>query len=249
MNYQGKCTKCRKRKDCKVPCAFVDEILKQDNPSLFEIANHAENITIVYPPNHKEVRDSTIRTGIDDKAGHNKIDSIFSTDNENPFAFFNPELKQTGVFIQRVIFGKDWNTISQLYESSIDHVQKLYHKAHTRMIKALELVDGHQNMMDKAQYSLKVNEEATGKLPNYQKWFIMNKCLGMMPADIAEFEGVKRENVTSKIRYCADRLKTGRLTFLDPTPEEIEASQKRIDKKALCDGAGQVKRRERKRHT
>ncbi len=98
-------------------------------------------------------------------------------------------------------------------------------------MKALELSDQHLNILDMAKHALKVNEEATGKLPNYQRWFLMNKCLGLMPADIAELEGVKRVDVTSKIRYCADRLKTGSLTFLDPTPEQVAESRKRIDEK------------------
>ncbi len=113
MNDQGKCQKCRKRKDCKVPCAFVDEILKQDNPASVERTSHAENMTMVYPPNMREIRESNVRAGTIDKAGQHKVDGIFSSDNDKAWTEFDAELKQTSVFIQKVIFGKDWQTIAQ----------------------------------------------------------------------------------------------------------------------------------------
>lgn len=235
MDYQGKCSKCRKRKDCKVPCAFVDEILKQGNPQLFERTSYSENLTMVYPPNKLEKRESNMRAGARDKVGHQKVDGIFSDENDKAWAEFDADLKQTNVFIQRALLGKSWKEIAQLYETTTDHAQKLYCKAHKRMLKALELSDSHQTKLDKAKHALKVNEQATGKLPKYQKWFLMNKCLGLMPTDIAELENVKRVQVTSKIRQCADRLKTGNLTFLDPTPEQVDESQARIDKKRARD--------------
>jgi hypothetical protein len=63
----------------------------------------------------------------------------------------------------------------------------------------------------------------------------MPRTSGVMPADIAELEGVSRINATSKIRYCADRLKTGQLTFLDPTPEQVAESKARLENKAARD--------------
>ena len=192
--YQGLCAKCRKKTGCKIPCAPVESILREDNPAIYERVDHRHERTILYSSgdNGKMVRESTTRGFARDKAAHQKIDALFSTDSDSPFADNNPKLKQTAIFIHRLLLGESYEEIAEQFNTTADHAAKLYHKAKVRILKALELCDKHQSIIDKAEYALKVGEEATGKLPKYVKWFLMAKCLGLSPHDIARLEGTTR---------------------------------------------------------
>ena len=236
--HQGLCVKCRKKTGCKVPCAPVEAILSGDNPAIYERVDHRHDRTILYSSgdNGKMVRESTTRGYARDKAVHQKIDALFSTDSENPFADYNPKLKQTAIFIHRLLLGQSYEEIAGQFNTSVDNARKIYHKAHTRILKALDLCDKHQSIIDKAEYALKVGEQATGKLPKYVKWLLMAKCLGLSPHDIARIERTTQRVVSTKIRYAYDRLITGEQTlFPEVTPEEIEAAKARIEKKRASD--------------
>lgn len=233
--FKGMCEKCRKRKGCKVSCAPVEMILRDGNPEVFEKTNYKHNAIMLFPADRNERRESTLRAGARDKQAHNKIDAIFSTDGETAFCLNNPQTDKTTVFIYKVFNGFSFQDIATMLDKPVDNVRVLFHKAKERILKALDLCDTRSDVISKAEYSLQVNEQATGKLPKYQKWFLMNKCLGLTPAEIANLEGTNRTNVTAKIKYCADRLKTGDLIFLDPTPEQIRESQERIEKKRARD--------------
>lgn len=104
-----------------------------------------------------------------------------------------------------------------------------------RILKALELCDKHQSILDKAEYALKRGEQATGKLPKYVKWFLMAKCLGLSPTDIARLEGTTRASVSPKIRYAYARLITSEITLFEVTPEEVEVARDRLEKKRARD--------------
>jgi len=65
----------------------------------------------------------------------------------------------------------------------------------------------------------------------------------MLPREIAEMDGADIKNVCSKIKYVADRVITGRITFLNPTDEEVKQAQQRIDQKAKLDAACKRRRR------
>lgn len=237
-DFKGICDHCRKKAGCKVPCAPVEVILKEDNAAIYERVDYRNNLTILYESgdNGKMIRESTKRGFARDKAVHHKIDALFSTDAESPFANYSPKLKQTAIFIHRLFLGESYEEIAQRFNTTPDHAQKIYHKAHTRILKALDLCDKHQSIIDKAEYALRAGEEATGKLPKYVKWFLMAKCLGLTPVNIAKLEGTTRGIVSPKIRMAYDRIITGNLKlFPEATPEEIEAANARIEKKRVKD--------------
>ncbi len=233
--FKDLCARCRKRDACNVPCAFVEKILKEGNAGIFEKIDRKANAVMVYPANKKEVRESTMRAAARDKVGQQKIDAIFSTKSDNPFAHYDPKLRQTSVFIYKVLLGFNYQEIADIFEVTPENIRKIFHKAKRRILKALELCDQNQTRLDKIEHILSVNQEATGRLPKYQKWFLMNKLLGMSSSEIAEFDGTTSATVAAKIRVCADRLVTGNLTFLDPTDDDIKAAQERIEKKRQRD--------------
>ena len=233
---KGYCARCKKKTNCCIPCAFVESILSDGNPGIYERCDNRNGLTILYPvANDKEIRETTIRSAGRDKAYQHKVDGLFSTDSENPFASYQPKLRQTDVFILKVLLGYSYEEIAFRLDSTVDNVHKIYHKAKTRILKALDLLDQHQNALDMADHALKVNGEATGKLPKYQRWFLMNKALGLTPAQIAEIEGTTRRVVSPKIRYCYDRLIAGELTLFEVAPAEIEAARERMEKKRARD--------------
>ena len=200
----------------KSPCAPVEYILKEDNAVIYERVDHRNNRTILYASddNSRMIRESTMRGYARDKAAHNKIDGLFSTDAESPFANYSPKLKQTAIFIHRLLLGESYEEIAARFNTTADNAAKLYGKAQARILKALDLCDQHQSIIDKAEYALQAGEEATGKLPKYVKWFLMAKCLGLTPVDIAKLEGTTRGIVSPKIRYAYDRLITGEMKLI-----------------------------------
>lgn len=234
-SFTGMCGKCCHRKACKAPCAFAEQILKEGNPALFERTNHRENITMLYRANKKELRETTLRDCGRDRTWQNRVDEIFSTANKQAFAIDRPKRKQTGVFIYRVLLNYSYEDIASIYGTSVDNVQKIFWKAKERILKALELCDTRKAKLERVELLLSQNEAATGRLPKYQKWFLMNKTLGMLPAEIANFESVKPQRVTAGIKLCADKLKTGEMVFLNPTDEEVEVSRQRLDRKRQRD--------------
>jgi hypothetical protein len=80
--FKGMCAKCKKRKICKVPCAFVEKYLKHDNRKPFE-RDIEDGKTILYP-HWREVHESVLTYEYDD-SGKPKHSNVFSTESESPY--------------------------------------------------------------------------------------------------------------------------------------------------------------------
>lgn len=241
MNHQNMCQNCRKRRSCKTPCAFVDEILKQDNrPQHYEYnakGLHGETITVCRSKNHRhEVNESGLdyMHSVDiDGEGWNGDDKVtpFHTDAESPWADFQPTLNQTTVFIKRFFQRMTYEAIADDLEVSVAACMSHYQHACDRMVEALKLADMKEATIAKYKLALERSEKATGKLPKYMKWLLMNKVFDLTVGDIAELEGTTSNIVASKIRVAYDRLVTGEYQLLEPAPDQIEAAQLRMAKK------------------
>ena len=83
-------------------------------------------------------------------------------------------------------------------------------------------------------------EERSGNMPKGQKYFLLNKLFGLRPSEIAEMEGVDKNNssVRQLIIRVSDQVKAGEINFIECTPEESEKAKARLD-------AQRQKRRER----
>ena len=245
MNNDGMCQKCRKRASCKTPCAFVDEILKQDNRPQFHEVNarglNGEAITVCMSHNHRhEVNESNLdyMHAVDtDGEGWESDDkkTPFTTEADSPWADYQPTLNQTTIFIKRLLQGMSYEDIADELELSVDLVRSYYHSAKNRMIEALQFADSRNKTIAFWENTQKRSEKVTGKLPKYMKWMLMHKVFDLSIQEITELEGAGKNDAASKIRWAYDRLVTGEYVLLDPTPEQIEAARQRIEKKRARD--------------
>lgn len=231
MSDQTMCQKCRKRRTCKTPCAFVDEILKQDNRTVFERTE--DDIAVVYPQ-WREVQESVLRREYDDTGKQDEYE-VFNTEADLPWMSTEYQLDRTHVFIMLVFKGWSWDDIAIALDTDSEQVRHLYKDSVKRLLKALEVMDKRQAVVDDVQSRLAISEKATGKLTKTQIWFLLNKVFGLLPREIAEMEGANIKTVCARIKDVYDRVVTGDVIFTDPTPEQIEAAHQRIEKKRARD--------------
>jgi len=73
-------------------------------------------------------------------------------------------------------------------------------------------------------------EERSGSLPKGIRWYLMQKCLGVLPSEIAEMEGLKGSStVRQLIIRVSDKLRAGEIRLIESTPEEAAAAKKRLE--------------------
>jgi len=72
-------------------------------------------------------------------------------------------------------------------------------------------------------------------MPKTHRWFLLNKVFGLLPREIAEMDGASIKTICARIKDVSDCVMIGRLIFMNPSPEQIEAAQQRIDKKRQRD--------------
>jgi DNA-directed RNA polymerase specialized sigma24 family protein len=223
------CPKCSHFKSCRTPCYPVGEQLRRDNLAVFEKSytdpETGQTTTILFSRS-RELPESDLPQ--DDGKTASEYPKAFSTENENPFAGFTPNLKQTGIFVDRFFHGFSYADLATKYEMSKDTARKTYHNAIKRLLEILKAMDGDKRL-DLSQYRKQV-EERSGKLPKGQKWFLLNKLFGIMPSEIAEMEGLQGSSVVRQlIIRVSDQLRAGEIRLIDTSPEESAAAKKRLD--------------------
>jgi hypothetical protein len=152
----GICQKCRKRKGCKVPCAPVEQYLRQDNLTAFQknaIGKHGEEIRIAMPRSREQQR--SCMSGGSDSAGDPRLSTkeamAFSTENENPFRHYEPNHRQTSVFIKR-FFGKwSYEDIAVAHGISTRAAHSLYYAGAKRLLSVIIEMDSVNKMAPEEQ--------------------------------------------------------------------------------------------------
>jgi hypothetical protein len=239
-NYQGMCAKCSHRKSCKTPCAFVEQILKQDNRQpFFEYRGKDLNDQPIIVAKSKNWRHETNETNLDQYgkayAGDKPEQTPFNTDADNPFANYKPKLNQTEVFINKFFLGRSYDDIAAELAVNVDTVVSMFHHAQQRMIQALKFADDRQKTIDYYKSLLERNEKSFGKLPKGQRWFIMNRVIGLTVPEIAELEGATAHRVNNGIKDVSDRMKSGNLIWLECSDQDRQAARQRIEQKRARD--------------
>jgi hypothetical protein len=149
----GICEKCQKRAKCKKPCRPVELHLREDNLTAFQkngIGKHGEEIRIAMPRSREDQR-SSLSTGHNkngDPRTSTKDAQAFSTENENSFMHYEPNFKQTSVFLQR-FFGKwSYEDIAQANDLITPHAaMALYHAAAKRLLAVIMEMDAVRKAM------------------------------------------------------------------------------------------------------
>jgi hypothetical protein len=72
----------------------------------------------------------------------------------------------------------------------------------------------------------------SGELPKGQKYFLMSKVFGLLPSEICEMEGLKKNDNTVRqlIIRISDQLKAGEIRLIDATPQEAQEAKERLDR-------------------
>ncbi len=155
---------------------------------------------------------------------------VFSTENESPFASFKPQLKQTGIFIDRFFNNASYKDLAVKYDISRDAAIKIFYAATKRLMEIIEALDGKKDLRNLDHWKKQV-EKRSGSLPKGQRWFLLNKLFGLRPSEICEMEGLDKKNSTVRqlIIRVSDQLKAGEISLIDCTPEESEAAKARLD--------------------
>jgi hypothetical protein len=154
---------------------------------------------------------------------------VFNTDAESPFAEFTPNLKQTGVFIDRFFHKLSYKELATKYEIYDDNALKTFHNAVNRLLEILKAMDSDRRL-DMTHYQKQI-EERSGRLSKGQRWFLMNKLFGLMPGQIAEMEGIKKGSsaVRQLIIRTSDGIRSGEIRLTDCSENEAAEAKKRLD--------------------
>jgi len=62
-------------------------------------------------------------------------------------------------------------------------------------------------------------------------WYLLNKLFGLRPSEIAELEGLDKNNssVRQLIIRVPDQLKAGEISLIETTPQESANAKARLD--------------------
>jgi hypothetical protein len=230
------CPKCSKYESCKSPCYPVKQLLAEDNLSVYEKSVTKENgqrVSIVFARS-REAQQTMLSSG-KDKRGDPRLSNIeqqaFSTENGTPFSSFKPELKQTGLFIDRFFHNFTYKDLAVKYDMSATTARKTYFNAVNRLIEVLEAMDKGEVSTKQVDFWRQKVEERSGSLPKGQKWYLLNKLFGLRPSEIAEMEGLDKRSssVRQLIIRVSDQLKAGELSLLEVSPEESAEAKARLD--------------------
>ena len=164
----------------------------------------------------------------------------FSTENENPFVSFKPNLKQTGIFVDRFFHNFSYDDLAVKYEMTADTARKTYHNSINRVLAIIHAMDTGEVPTKQVDFWKQKGEQRSGSLPKGQKWYLLNKLFGLRPSEISEMEGLdkKSSSVRQLIIRVSDQLKAGEISLIETTPQESSNAKARLD-------AFRAKRRER----
>jgi hypothetical protein len=227
---KGVCKKCFHREGCKTPCRPVEVYLAQDNLAIFEktgVGENGEEITIIFAQSKKFIRECElprISSNTDEPV------DVFTTEAESPFAGFNPDLKQTGIFIDRFFYGWSYEDLAVKYDVTVGVASSHYYNAVQRLRAVIEAMDGGKGSPRNFGPWKQMVEERSGSFPLGVKWFLLNKLFQMRPAEIARLEGVKNPHgVRGMIIRVSDQLRSGEISLFEKDPEEAEAAKVRLE--------------------
>lgn len=113
---------------------------------------------------------------------------------------------------------------------TVDTVVSMFAHAKRRLTEALAYADDRNATFKRYHCLIDQNDASFGKLTKGQRWWLMNRVLGLTVPEIAEIEGTKPDRAKRAIRRTADRIITGLTILTNPTNDEVTAAQARIER-------------------
>lgn len=179
------CPKCSHYDICESPCYFVQQYLMEGNTSIYQQSaknKKEELITIVYTECNRVKRTSELSHNIDgEHVALSEAVRQHSTDNtDSPFRHFEPKLKMTGIFIDRFFDKMPYEDIAVKYDISVAMARCNYHKAVNKLTRVLEAMDSRE--VKRLNFA-REKVHGVGKIPEGQRYFLLNKLFGMVHRD------------------------------------------------------------------
>ena len=228
MGRKKICDECTHRPTCALPCRPVELYLAKGNLALYErtFRDAGGRLVTVIHTNagryDKEVRQSSMKKS--DRA-EDKF-TTFSTEAENPFVHFNPELKQTGIFIDRLIRRMSLADLVVKYDLKNEAAARdKLRETVNRLYTLLQLMDQRKHKAGAARRMKKI-----GTLPKINQWFLMSRILNMTHTEIADFEGRSISTICSGIKRVHDQLAAGEKDLILFSPEEKRTGKINMEK-------------------
>jgi hypothetical protein len=210
------CTRCAHREECGVPFALVEMFLAYENQAVYErtgVLASGEAVTILLK-HPKEIRESDFpRISTTDE---NPVD-MFAT-GENPFAGFDPQWKQTRLFIDRFFHNWTFKDLAVKYDLTLTVARQMHNQAVRRLREALKNMDSYKGKNFDA-FRAKV-EERSGAFPEGLRLYFLNKLFQLRPAEIAKLEGKAPSTIKGMIIRVSDKLRAGKISLFEFTDEE-----------------------------
>lgn len=131
------CRKCPHKSTCKTSCEPVKQYLAHENRAVFEKTytnEEGQQISIIYSRPREFNLSSFQQEGDTDKNRPNKLAMAFSTENDSPFSHFEPNLKQTKLFVDKFFFKVSVEDLSVKYDMSHQKVYEYYKQAKRRVL-------------------------------------------------------------------------------------------------------------------
>ncbi|MBM4300781.1 MAG: hypothetical protein FJ121_04510 [Deltaproteobacteria bacterium] len=198
------------------------------------VGENGEEISIIFAQSKKFIRESELPQ-VSDKTG--EPIEVFTTEAESPFGGFNPDLKQTGIFIDRFFHKWTYKDLAVKYDTTVEKARKVYQAALKRLQAIIEALDGGKDTHNFEPWK-KMVEERSGSFSEGIRLYLLNKLFQLRPAEIARMEDKQPHAVRGMIIRVSDQLSCGEISLFEKDPEEAEAAKARLEAK-------RAKRRER----
>jgi len=132
------CPKCTHKRSCKSPCRPVEMHLQKDNLTVFE-KKTTGNGTVLYPRS-REQRESELDQKFTGEKSQISLEA-FSTESENPFCHYEPNYRQTSVFIKRFFGQWSYADIAKAHNISVEAARKLNYAGVQRLLAVIIEMD------------------------------------------------------------------------------------------------------------
>jgi len=144
----------------------------------------------------------------------------------SPWKEFNPQLKQTRIFIDHFFNGFSYEDLAVMFDESVQEISNTYNHAIERLLRLLEYLDRKKQVHHYDTY-IKKGEARSKAFPKRIKVFLLYTVFGLMVPEICQLENIKHyTQVWQMIRTAGDQLKANKISLLDMSSEEKAEANK-----------------------
>jgi hypothetical protein len=108
----------------------------------------------------------------------------------SPWKEFNPQLKQTRIFIDHFFNGFSYEDLAVMFDESVQEISNTYNHAIERLLRLLKYLDRKKQVRHYDTY-IKKGEGRSKAFPKRIKVFLLYTVFGLMVPEICQLENIK----------------------------------------------------------